>query len=203
MAFRKWLSFSIKFYAIILCFHVCVLSRLALSDSDWLTDWSCLTLCNSMDCGLPVSSAYGILQQEYWSGLPFPSPKAATCKPKTEASEATPAGSHTSSPQNCKKINVYCLSHPVCDCSPSGLTQWSTVPSEMALGNHWGKLPAVEVSGPLAWVVSHQEVLMRNMVPEEFGRGQRSEETTNCPECFSLESALADWCSTRKDPEST
>ena len=25
-------------------------------------------------CSLPGSSVYGILQQEYWSGLPFPSP---------------------------------------------------------------------------------------------------------------------------------
>ena len=27
-----------------------------------------------MDCSPPVSSVHGILQQEYWSGLPFPSP---------------------------------------------------------------------------------------------------------------------------------
>ena len=27
-----------------------------------------------MDCGLPGSTVRGILQQEYWSGLPFPSP---------------------------------------------------------------------------------------------------------------------------------
>ena len=35
----------------------------------------CLTLCNSVDCGLPGSSIRGILQQEYWNGLPFPSPR--------------------------------------------------------------------------------------------------------------------------------
>ena len=29
------------------------------------------TLCDPMDCSLPVSSDHGILQ-EYWSGLPFP-----------------------------------------------------------------------------------------------------------------------------------
>ena len=28
-----------------------------------------------MDCSLPGSSIYGILKQEYWSGLPFPSPR--------------------------------------------------------------------------------------------------------------------------------
>jgi len=35
---------------------------------------SCLTLCDPMDCSLPGSSVQGILQQEYWSGLPCPSP---------------------------------------------------------------------------------------------------------------------------------
>ena len=34
----------------------------------------CLTLCNPMDCSPPGSSVHGILQQEYWSELPFPSP---------------------------------------------------------------------------------------------------------------------------------
>ena len=33
-----------------------------------------LTLCDPMDCSSPVSSVHGILQQEYWNGLPFPSP---------------------------------------------------------------------------------------------------------------------------------
>ena len=32
---------------------------------------SCLTLCDSMDCNLPGSSVHGVLQQEYWSELPF------------------------------------------------------------------------------------------------------------------------------------
>ena len=29
---------------------------------------------NPMDCSPPGSSVHGILQAEYWSGLPFPSP---------------------------------------------------------------------------------------------------------------------------------
>ena len=32
------------------------------------------TLCNPMDYSLPNSSVHGISRQEYWSGLPFPSP---------------------------------------------------------------------------------------------------------------------------------
>ena len=33
-----------------------------------------LTLCDPMDCSLPGSSVHGFSRQEYWSGLPFPSP---------------------------------------------------------------------------------------------------------------------------------
>ena len=34
----------------------------------------CPRLCDSMDCSPPVSSVHGILQAEYWSGLPGPPP---------------------------------------------------------------------------------------------------------------------------------
>ena len=34
---------------------------------------SCPTLCNPIDCSPSGSSVHGIFQQEYWSGLPFPS----------------------------------------------------------------------------------------------------------------------------------
>ena len=38
---------------------------------------ACLTLCDPMDCSLPDSSplSMGFSRQEYWSGLPFPSPE--------------------------------------------------------------------------------------------------------------------------------
>ena len=35
---------------------------------------SCPTLSNPMDCSLPGSCIHGISRQEYWSGLPLPSP---------------------------------------------------------------------------------------------------------------------------------
>ena len=36
--------------------------------------WLCLTLCDSWTvCSPPGSSVHGISEQEYWSGLPFPS----------------------------------------------------------------------------------------------------------------------------------
>ena len=35
---------------------------------------SCLTLCDPMDCSPPGYYIHGISRQEYWSGVPFPSP---------------------------------------------------------------------------------------------------------------------------------
>ena len=34
----------------------------------------CPTLCSHMDCSPPGSSVHGIPRQEYWSGVPFPTP---------------------------------------------------------------------------------------------------------------------------------
>ena len=34
----------------------------------------CPTLCNPLGCSLPGSSVHGVLQEEYWSGLPCPPP---------------------------------------------------------------------------------------------------------------------------------
>ena len=34
----------------------------------------CPTLCGTMDCSPPGSSPMGFSKQEYWGGLPFPSP---------------------------------------------------------------------------------------------------------------------------------
>ena len=39
---------------------------------------SCLTLCDPMDCNLPGSSVHGFSRQEYWSGVPLPSPSSVT-----------------------------------------------------------------------------------------------------------------------------
>ena len=46
----------------------------ATSESESEVVQSCLTLCNPMDCSLPGFSIHGFSRQEYWSGLPFPSP---------------------------------------------------------------------------------------------------------------------------------
>ena len=43
-------------------------------ESDSEVVQSCLTLGDSVDCSPPGSSVRGISRQEYWSGLPFPSP---------------------------------------------------------------------------------------------------------------------------------
>ena len=51
---------------------------------------SCLTLCDPMYGSPPGSSVHGILQQEHWSGLPFP-PPGGLPDPGTES-----ASSHVS-----------------------------------------------------------------------------------------------------------
>ena len=39
-----------------------------------LVSQSCLTLCDPLNCSLPSPSVCGFFRQEYWCGLPFPSP---------------------------------------------------------------------------------------------------------------------------------
>ena len=44
----------------------------------------CLILCDPMDCSVPGSSFHGILQAQYWSGLPC-SPPGSLPDPETES----------------------------------------------------------------------------------------------------------------------
>ena len=55
-----------KYTIIYICLsmHACTLNAQSFQ--------SCLTLCDSMDCSLPGSSVHGLLQEEYWRGLPNP-----------------------------------------------------------------------------------------------------------------------------------
>ena len=46
----------------IACYFVCVCAQ------------PCLTLCNPTDCSPQAPPSMGLPRQEYWSGLPFPSP---------------------------------------------------------------------------------------------------------------------------------
>ena len=43
-------------------------------DMKVLVTQSCLTLCSLVDCSRQVPLSMGFSRQEYWSGLPFPSP---------------------------------------------------------------------------------------------------------------------------------
>ena len=62
-----------------------------------LVTWSCPTLCNPMDCNLPVSSVHGILQAKILEQVPFPSlgdlpnpgiePASLALQPYSEPSE--------------------------------------------------------------------------------------------------------------------
>ena len=44
---------------------------------------SCPTLSDPMDCSLPGSFVHGFSRQEYWSGVPLPSPIIDTADNKT------------------------------------------------------------------------------------------------------------------------
>ena len=44
------------------------------SESESEVAQSCPTLCDLMDCSLQAPLSMGFSRQEYWSGLPFPSP---------------------------------------------------------------------------------------------------------------------------------
>ena len=64
---------------------------------------SCSTFCNAMNCSPPGFSVHGISRQEYWSGLPFPSPWHL---PKSGIEPEYPACvSHIG------RWILYCLSH--------------------------------------------------------------------------------------------
>ena len=61
---------------------------------------SCPTLCDPMDGSLPGSGSMGFSRQEYWSGLPFPSPgdlpnpriKSGSSALQTDALRSEPLG---------------------------------------------------------------------------------------------------------------
>ena len=62
---------------------------------------SCPTLCDPMDHSPPDSSAHGFSRQEYWRGLPCPSPGDLPnpgIKPASVVSTALKAGSLPSQP---------------------------------------------------------------------------------------------------------
>ena len=70
---------------------VCAVVERALPGDVRLVAQSCSSLYYPMDCKPPGFSVHGILQQEYWSGLPFPSPEDLPdpgIKPRSPALQA-------------------------------------------------------------------------------------------------------------------
>ena len=56
------------------CAHACACACALKCMHMHVCTQSCPTLCGLVDCSPPGSSVQGISRQEYWSGLPFPSP---------------------------------------------------------------------------------------------------------------------------------
>ena len=73
---------------------------------------SCPTLCDPMDCSPPGSSVHRFSRQEYWSGLPFPSPGDLPhpgIKPASPASLALAGGFFTTEPPG----KLICIQDPL------------------------------------------------------------------------------------------
>ena len=102
---------------------------------------SCLTLCDPMDCSPSGSSVHGFSRQEYWSGLPFPSPGDLPDPGIKPMSPTLQADSLPSEPPGKSmyhihdRISVYELR-----------TQWSGIPDSSAFSSFWGpKMPALKI----------------------------------------------------------
>ena len=65
----------------------------------------CPTFFNPMDCSPPGSSVHGISQQEYWNGLPFPSPGDLSDPGMELASSALAGGFLTTEPSGKPQSN--------------------------------------------------------------------------------------------------
>ena len=99
----------------------------------------CPTLCNPMDCSPPGSSVHGILLQEYWSGLPCPSPgnlpdpKVKPRSPTLQADSSLyePPASYCglAGPHRCSPVP---LAFQITELPPLSLTQG---PTEVAGGS--------------------------------------------------------------------
>ena len=68
----------------------------------------CLTLCDPMGCSPPGSSVHGIIQEEYWSGLPFFSPGDLP-DPGIEPTSALQADSLLSDPPGKPEVMFYII----------------------------------------------------------------------------------------------
>ena len=62
---------------------------------------SCPTLCDSMDCSLQAPPSTGFSRQEYWSGLPLPSPGDLPDPGIEQHCRETQQPGHQGSPQEC------------------------------------------------------------------------------------------------------
>ena len=73
---------------------------------------SCLTLCDIMDYSPPGSFVQGIFRQEYWKGLPFPSPGDLS-NPRTETVYLELAGRFfTTEPPGKPESDYTCFQRP-------------------------------------------------------------------------------------------
>ena len=54
--------------------ETCVITQIFIICCGCLVTQACLLFCDPVDCSLQASLSIGLSRQEYWNGLPFPSP---------------------------------------------------------------------------------------------------------------------------------
>ena len=86
-----------------------------------------------MDCSPPDSSAHGFSRQEYWSGLPFPTPGDLPNRGMQSASPALAGGFSTTEPPRKPAFKVALLETEVLESrSPYGYVM-TQLPSDLQM----------------------------------------------------------------------
>ena len=80
-----------------------------------LVDKSCLILCDDIDCSLPGSISIWFSRQEYWSGLPFPSPGDLS-NPRIKPTSPAVQPDSLSEPPGKSQTIIVCVCVCVCVC---------------------------------------------------------------------------------------
>ena len=92
----------------------CSTTEAGLGDATPVCAPSCPTLCDLMDCSPPGSSVVEFSRQEYWSGLPFPSPGDLPhpgIKPMSPVSPGLAGGFFTTEPRGKPQAAFYKAAH--------------------------------------------------------------------------------------------
>ena len=107
---QKLLLYSLSpFFTLIYCLFSILTLLCQINDFVYEVAQSCLTLCNPADCTYQALPSMGFSRQEYWSGLPFPSPRDLPSPGIEPRSPALQAATLTSEPAAHNYFYIPCL----------------------------------------------------------------------------------------------